>query len=248
MTREFENLNLLLYYRWKRSWKFYGIVFAIYLITCLGLLFMKGEQIGWVRYEVYFGSRPCLIMFLIAFSVLVVYGVATLLYMQLRSNALHRYLILPRSRVAFMLSELLMNISAIVLLLLLQYAVYYIGYRYYMTLAPFYNLKNGFYLSIVRSDMLKYLFPLTITQLLIIACSIVTVSAMTVYLGVYYRKLQSYLLFIAAFGCILYVWGIPYGIQFCLQRGIQLALMLLIASVMALRFRYAMLQNQYGGR
>ncbi|MCG4878252.1 hypothetical protein L0N00_17625, partial [Eggerthella lenta] len=69
-----------------------------------------------------------------------------------------------------------MNISAIVFLLLLQYAVYYIGYCYYMTLAPFYNLKNGFYLSIVRSDMLKYLFPLTITQLLIIACCIVTVS------------------------------------------------------------------------
>ena len=144
MTKEFENLNLLLFYRWKRSYKFYGIVFALYLAFCLFALLMKGEQLGWVRYEVYFGSRPCLLLFLAALSVVIVYQVATLLYMQLRSNALHRYLILPQSRVPFMLSELLMNISAIVILLLLQYAVYYIGYRYYMTLAPLYNLKNGF--------------------------------------------------------------------------------------------------------
>ena len=56
MTKEFENLNLLLFYRWKRSYKFYGIVFALYLAFCLFALLMKGEQLGWVRYEVYFGS------------------------------------------------------------------------------------------------------------------------------------------------------------------------------------------------
>lgn len=53
MTKEFENLNLLLFYRWKRSYKFYGIVFALYLAFCLFALLMKGEQLGWVRYEVY---------------------------------------------------------------------------------------------------------------------------------------------------------------------------------------------------
>lgn len=248
MTKEFENLNLLLFYRWKRSYKFYGIVFALYLAFCLFALLMKGEQLGWVRYEVYFGSRPCLLLFLAALSVVIVYQVATLLYMQLRSNALHRYLILPQSRVPFMLSELLMNISAIVILLLLQYAVYYIGYRYYMTLAPFYNLKNGFYLSIVRSGMLKYLFPLTITQLLIIVSSIVTVSAMTVYLGVYYQRLQSYILCIANIAGVLFVWGMPSGIQFDVQRGMQLALMMVLAGLMVLSFRNSMNRNQYGGR
>ena len=101
MTKEFENLNLLLFYRWKRSYKFYGIVFALYLAFCLFALLMKGEQLGWVRYEVYFGSRPCLLLFLAALSVVIVYQVATILYMQLRSNALHRYLILPQSRVLF---------------------------------------------------------------------------------------------------------------------------------------------------
>lgn len=83
MTKEFENLNLLLFYRWKRSYKFYGIVFALYLAFCLFALLMKGEQLGWVRYEVYFGSRPCLLLFLAALSVVIVYQVATLLYMQL---------------------------------------------------------------------------------------------------------------------------------------------------------------------
>lgn len=141
-----------------------------------------------------------------------------------------------------------MNISAIVILLLLQYVVYYIGYRYYMTLAPFYNLKNGFYLSIVRSGMLKYLFPLTITQLLIIVSSIVTVSAMTVYLGVYYQRLQSYILCIANIAGVLFVWGMPSGIQFDVQRGMQLALMLVLDGLMVLSFRNSMNRNQYGGR
>ena len=117
-----------------------------------------------------------------------------------------------------------------------------------MTLAPFYNLKNGFYLSIVRSGMLKYLFPLTITQLLIIVSSIVTVSAMTVYLGVYYQRLQSYILCIANIAIFLFVWGMPSGIQFGVQRGMQLALMLVLAGLMALRFRNSMIRNQYGGR
>ena len=71
MTKEFENLNLLLFYRWKRSYKFYGIVFALYLAFCLFALLMKGEQLGWVRYEVYFGSRPCLLLFLAALSVVI---------------------------------------------------------------------------------------------------------------------------------------------------------------------------------
>lgn len=248
MTREFENLNLLLFYRWKRSYKFYGIIFAVYFVVSMIFLLLKGEQIGWVRYEVYYGTRPCLILFLITLCITIVYGVATLLYMQLRSNAMHRYLILPQSRVPFMLSELFMNISAIVCLLLLQYAVYYIGYRYYMTLAPFYNLENGFYLSIIRSGMLKYLFPLTITQLLIIVSSIVSVSALIVYLGVYYQRLQSYVQCIPALAVFLYVWGTPYGIQFDVQRGLQLILILVLAAVTALSFRSSMLRNQYGGR
>ena len=74
MTKEFENLNLLLFYRWKRSYKFYGIVFALYLAFCLFSLLIKGEQIGWVRYEVYFGSRPCLLLFLVALCVVIAYG------------------------------------------------------------------------------------------------------------------------------------------------------------------------------
>ena len=152
-------------------------------------------------------------------SVVIVYQVATLLYMQLRSNALHRYLILPQSRVPFMLSELLMNISAIVILLLLQYAVYYIGYRYYMTLAPFYNLKNGSYLSIVRSGMLKYLFPLTITQLLIIVSSIVTVSAMTVYLGYITR------------GCKAISCALPILQAFCLYGACRAGYSLMYSAV-----------------
>ena len=117
-----------------------------------------------------------------------------------------------------------------------------------MTLAPFYNLKNGFYLSIVRSGMLKYLFPLTITQLLIIVSSIVTVSAMTVYLGVYYQRLQSYILCIANIAGVLFVWGMPSGLQFDVQRGMQLALMLVLAGLMVLSFRNSMNRNQYGGR
>ena len=50
-------------------------------------------------------------------------------------------------------------------------------------------------------------------------------------------------------GCLLYTsWGMPSGIQFDVQRGMQLALMLVLDGLMVLSFRNSMNRNQYGGR
>ena len=248
MKESYQHLNLLLYYRWKRSYKFYGIIYLIFTLLSAFFLYHKGNPIGWVRYEVYFGSRPCLMLFFLTLGILVVYGIATLWYMQLKSNALHRYLLLPKARMAFMVSEFLMNVTAILCLLLLQYAIYYMGYRYYMTLAPFYNIQNSYYLSIVRSSLFKYLFPLTLIQLCIILASLFTISAVSVYVGIFYQKGRSYLLLAASMIVIGYVWYYPVGIQFDIQRGLQAALLLVVMLLVGYCFHKSMKHNTYGGR
>lgn len=249
MTESYQHLNLLLYYRWKRSYKFYGIVYLLFLLLSAFFLYNKGNPIGWVRYEIYFGGRPCLMLFLVSLCIVVVYGIATLWHMQLKSNALHRYLLLPKSRIAFMVSEFMMNVSAILCLLLLQYGVFYLGYRYYMTLVPAYPMHNGLYLSMVRSPQLfKYLLPLTITQTCVILASVMTIAAVSVYLGIFYQKVQSYLLLAVSLAVLTYVWCYPVGIQFEVQRGLQLVLLVAVTLLIGYCFQSSMKGNTYGGR
>lgn len=246
-NKELERLNLSFFYRWIKSYKFYSVIFILYFLSCMFFLLVKGKRVGWIRYEIYYDLRPCIYIFSIALIVIILYGIATLLYMQMKSNAFYRHMILPQSRVTFIISEILMNMSAICLLLILQFLVYYIGYHYYTTLDASFNLENGFYLSITRGSTIRYLFPLTITQLCILISSILMSSTLIVYIGTFSHKIKSYALLLLGIGALIYAWAYPFGLSFSVQRMIQLVLILFMLALTVYCFHKALRKNEFRG-
>lgn len=246
-NKEIENLNLSFFYRWIKSYKFYGAIFILYFLSCMLFLLVKGKRVGWIRYEIYYNFRPCIYFFGITLIAIVIYGIASLLYMQLKSNAFYRHMILPKSRITFILSEILMNMSAICVLLILQFLVYYIGYHYYTTLDASFNLENGFYLSITRGGTIRYLLPLTITQLFILISSVLMGSTLIVYIGTFFHKISSYALFLLGAGAFIYAWVYPIGLSFGIQRMIQLVLILLVLVISVYCFHKALQKNEFRG-
>lgn len=246
MVKQQEKLSLLLFYRWKQSYKFYGILYLLYLLGCTPLLYTGSDEV-WPRYETFFdGSSPAG-AFLIALVCIVCYGIATLLVMQRKSNGLSRYMILPKSRVSFVISEIMMNMTAILLLLLLQAAVFYLGFRYYVSMATFYDVDHGLYLAISRNAFMRTCIPLTLTQLFILLSSIVTLSSLSVYLGLFFHKSTTLGVTIISLFVYLYVWLYPAGLSFSLERVLQLLLMMVLFVGILWCFQYQMKRNAYGG-
>lgn len=247
MQKTYDKLNTLLYYRWRKAWKFYLILFTLFMLSCSFLLCQKGNILGWIRYEVYYAQRACVIIFFIVLILCIAYSLFSLLQMQRDVNQMHRYLILPHTRITIVISDVCMNICAIALLLLLHYLIYYFGFRYYVSFASFYDIANGFALSIARSEFLRYLFPLTIPQWLILLSSIVMLSTIPVYLGVFHHDLMRCFLGIFMMIIIVYVWVFPAGLELDSMRMVQMCLLFGMLILVFIDIRKAIRMNVAGG-
>lgn len=247
MQETYRKLNTLLYYRWRKAWKFYFVLFSLFILSCSFLLYQKGTTLGWVRYEVYYGQRSCVILFFITLILCVAYSLFSLLHMQRDVNQMHRYLILPHARFTIVISNVCMNICAIALLLMIHYFIYYFGFRYYVSFASFYDIANGFILSIARSEFLRYLFPLTIPQWLILLSSIVMLATIPVYLGVFHHDIMRCFIGGLMMMIIVYVWVFPAGLEMDFMRIVQMCLLISMLFLLYIDIRKAITNNVAGG-
>lgn len=246
-TTSYSKLNALLFYRWRKSWKVFIPIYVVFTLLSVFFLFRNGSPIGWVRYEVYYEMRPCTMLFLIALAILIGYSLITLIWMQKDVNQIHRYLLLPKARMMIVMSEVMMNMMAIAVLLYLHYLLYYIGYRHYMTLAPFYEIANGLILSIIRSSFVRCLFPLTIPQWCILITSMIMISCIPAYIGLFHHD-RIRCIMAAFMSCIvIYVWLFPAGLEMNMMRIVQIGLLIASLIVIVLDTQKAMLKNVAGG-
>lgn len=245
MNRNDEKLSLLLFYRWKRSYKFYSILFLLYLLGCSPLLYIGNHTM--VRYETFYDSKGCQMIFYIVLTMIICYSIGSLLELQRKSNAFARYMLLPKARTKFILSEVIVTISMILLLLSLQAAIYYVGFRNYVSYATFYDVTNGWYLAIARNVFMSHFLPLTLTQLCILFMSVVTLSTLSVYLGIFFHKRTTLGIVAVSILVFLYVWQYPVGLSFSLMRGFQLCLMILVFIACIFCFRYQLKHNEFRG-
>lgn len=247
MMEKMNKMSELLYYRWKKSYKVYATIYVVYVLIAGILVLNQRESMDWYRYEQYFNNRYAYVPFFLALAVLIGYGVISIVLMQRSVNYFERYMILPMNRLQVIYSEMIVNITMVIILCLLQYLVYCGGYHYFIGLRPDYVLRNGFYLSLARNHLMGYVLPATFMQVAILICTMSLLVCVVINLVVFYHNKSSYVFLLLSTIALYITWTQPYAISFSFPRLTQCLVLFGLVVAILYTLPKNMKNNSFGG-